>query len=484
MPEVVQIVIQARDNTGPGFAAAQTGLTGLSAAATRTELRAQSLTDRIRHQQDQLRLLGGQLDVAANTYGPVTAATERARIRFDALSASMQRNQATLQSLQTHGLSTGLVSSIGGVGNSVNRVNESVRSVNGTLEQMAMGVRGVNSLLGPFGVYLGAREVVQFGLDAGAAANRLEDTQTTVRQLSGTTQDYNRIVSAAISNQRLFGGSLESNLAGMQGMALVARNSKVDVAALNTVMQQLTFKSPEQGSAGAMIALNEVLTGKGAASTRSLQMRYELPAKMLREIERAPEPASKIAALNQALTDYGITADAINKRTETTSQAYRDLGIAFDNAKTKLGGYLSVAGAPAARRTADILAGVDGTYEGTQRAQRALGHIQPSGRSGFGGEGIEQPFRRRPNFGSFSHYDNVDTGSRWMDVPPVPIVPPPTTLAPPAVSGGFAGFGTQTIINHNYNIQGGLIAHEEVKAIAQQGQREYERRNGDLGYNH
>jgi hypothetical protein len=314
-----------------------------------------------------------------------------------------------------------------------------------------MGVGGVGVLgglqgaAGMLGIALGGRELAQFGADAIRASNSLQDTQLTLRGLAGTTERYSQAVSAARANQRLFGGSLQENLQGMQGLTTAARGANVGIDQLNKTTQLLTFKAPDQGAIGAMIALNEVLTGTGAESTRSLQMRYELPANALKAIQAAPDPTAKLEALNQVLADQGINAQVLNDRLTTTAQTYRDLGIAADNAKTFVGGWLAEGlQGPVTQltgllklATGDVRGGMGDVYRGGAMAQ---------------GYSPEQAAARVPAMFR-------DQGS--------------ATIAPPTAPGG-----AQSVTNVTVNVAGSVASERDLSEAVRRRLIQTGRQNG------
>jgi hypothetical protein len=490
MASVVQIVLQARNNTGPGFAAVQTGLAGLSATADRTALRTQSLTDRIRHQQDQLRLLGGQLDIAAAEYGPVTLATERARIRFDALSASMQRNQRTLEALQTHGLSTGLLNSIG-------NVDASVKGVNGTLERMALGVGAATNALGLLGVAFGAQQVLQFGLDAGRAANTLEKTEATIRALSGTQGRYNEVVALATHAQGIYGGTLQDQLENFRGLIPLSRTANVALGELDQTTRKLGILDPNSAAGGgAAIAIREFLTASGAEGARSLAERFELDRKALQGIiETAPDTTARMRALNDLLGQMGITTDTLTAATNTNANVYDRLGAAADRAKTKFGALLSAGFAPYAESLAGILNIATGNFK------EGLGQVYAGGNRALGYN--KEQTDERMQSGSMAWLGLAPETKPTADaaespqppaaasvriVMPTPQNAPVRVIAPAqqtATVSSRASGGTQgqasNVTHINVNVAGNTVSDQKLVDSIHAGLLEKQRRNGTTG---
>lgn len=328
MAGTIQTLITARDLTGAAFASARSGLaaitatsnqasgalTGLGAVSSATSVRVTNLAERIYHQERSLSLLEIQIQQTTAQYGIMAVQTQRQINQYDRLNSTINQNRLALDRLQT----------------------EQTQAHAGTT-RMTSGVAGLSMSLGQLGIAFSGQQIGQWVISAGQMANTLEKTEATLKALIPDSRAYAGVVAMAEANQRLFGGTLSDNLAGLQGLAILTKTAKVDMAALNDASQRLAIKSPEQGSMGAMIALTELLTGKGAESTRSLRMRYELTAEGLAKIEAAPDAAGRIRELNKELERLGITDEVVKARLDTTAQSYSDLGIAVEKMKTGFG---------------------------------------------------------------------------------------------------------------------------------------------------
>lgn len=529
MPSLIEIILQARDNTSAGFSSAQANLRGFTqsieqdqarfaslgagaqnavrqvatsssamagglrttqsalmavgATSAATQARIGELTNRIERQQQALSILDIRLGSAVTRYGVFSTQAQQAMLQINRTTDSLQAYQSRLQ--QTQAAETG---GIGRIATAAGGATPAVLGLGGALG-------GARAALGAFGLYLGAQQIVQFGRDALQSANSLEQTEVTVRGLAGTTQGYVAILDAARTNQRLFGGSLQQNLEGLQSMGLLARTTAVNIGALNQVSQQLAFKSPEQGATGAMIALTELLTGRGAQSTRSLQLRYEIPVNTLRAIAALPDPSAKLAALNRAMADQGITTDVINSKLDTTAQKYRDLGIAADYATARVGHYLAVAGAGPAGFAAAVLSGVNttppslGQYQtGPEQAAAALGMAPRRGTTGFGGPGVFIGPERQLNT-----YAGIVGAGATAERPPLIITPQPVSRVTPQPTmtaaaaqpvtlpaqprfGGFSP-GTTVINNTPITVEGSVIHQDDLADFVTRRQQEAARQN-------
>lgn len=214
---------------------------------------------------------------------------------------------------------------------------------------------------GVLGIGLGARELVQQGIAAGSAALGLRRTENVLRELTGTQARYNQVIDLARENQLLFGGSLQENIAQLTGFAVAARRSGVEVATLNDLSKRLAILSPEQGAAGASIAINEALSGNAS----SLVRRFEIPKELLKGIEDSSlSAAQKLKILDDALTKSGVSAAAVKAAADPASQSYNELAASFETARLKVGELLAEGFIPAADAATRLLNAATGTKGG------------------------------------------------------------------------------------------------------------------------
>jgi hypothetical protein len=239
------------------------------------------------------------------------------------------------------------------------------RRATGETKGFTQTVQGLQSAVGTLGVAFGAQQVVQFGIDAGRAALSLREQQNTLRALAGTTEQYNSILATARQQQVLFGGTLQENIAGMQGLVITSRSTGASLEALIGLSQRLAVLDPAQGAEGARIALSEVLSG----DPRSLARRYEIPLSALERIKDESIPvAERLQVLDQYLNKIGITGESVAGRIDPAAESFRKLGAAADTAKTTVGGFLADAFAPAAEIGTNLLGIFSGTRQGFEDA--------------------------------------------------------------------------------------------------------------------
>ena len=231
---------------------------------------------------------------------------------------------------------------------------------------------------GAGGAVFAVRATADFAIEQGKAALALDRTERAARALTGTQDRYSELVRLATQNQRLFGGSLQENIANLTGFAVAARRSGVEIATLDDLSKRLNILSPEQGAEGAAIAINEALSGNAS----SLVRRYEIPRELLKGIEDSSKGAAdKLKILDDALTKSGVTAAAVKGAIGDEVIAYNELGAAVERVKLGLGSLASDGFAPAARGGALIL---NVFTQGQQGAQAFYRQIEGLSNEGFG----------------------------------------------------------------------------------------------------
>ncbi len=197
---------------------------------------------------------------------------------------------------------------------------------------------GIAQLAGGLGLAVGAQELLAFGLSAGRASIELGRNQSVLRSLAGTTNDYQRILGIARQQQGLFGGSLASNIAGLQGLVVSARASGASLEQLINLSQRLSVLDPSQGLEGARIALSEALAGDPS----SLARRYEIPRSALAKIkDETLSVTERLNVLDGFLTKIGITSDTVSGSITEQAKAFNQLSAAWDTLKTTVGGGLT-----------------------------------------------------------------------------------------------------------------------------------------------
>ncbi len=181
-------------------------------------------------------------------------------------------------------------------------------------------------------------QAISAGVEAGKASLALERTLRLTRELTGTQAVYNRVIETARKQQELYGGSLQENIAGIQGLVVTARSTGAELTTLINLSQRLAVLDPAQGTEGARIALSEILAG----DPRSLSRRYEIPLAALEKIKDESIPvAERLLVLDKYLSKIGITSEVAANSVTNQAKAYNRLGIELGDLQTNTGSKLA-----------------------------------------------------------------------------------------------------------------------------------------------
>jgi hypothetical protein len=216
-------------------------------------------------------------------------------------------------------------------------------------------------------------------LQAGAAAAKqaldLREAQNALKAVSGSTVVYADSLATARRQQVLFGGSLQENIEGLQGLVITSRDTGANLQDLVDLSARLNIKSPEQGIAGARIGLQEAFS---EGNITSLARRFEIPRAALALFkDETVSTAEKVQALSTYLDSIGITSAAVAGKADQTALAYRGLNAELERTRLNAGGQL----ADAFARQATGLARLFGVINDNPQALAELNALR-EGRTG------------------------------------------------------------------------------------------------------
>jgi hypothetical protein len=261
----------------------------------------------------------------------------------------------------------GLAGIAGGGGSVPLPPNQQWNTFRGTLQGVQVAFQAV---VGAAAV----QQVIAFGRASAQAFLQFERANQTAKLLSGTTEQYNKLLALARQNQRLFGGSLAENIQGLSGFANMARKSGIELAQFNDLSQRLNLLSPEQGLEGAAIALREALAG----DTLSLRERFELDKRALAGLTDASlTAADRVRLLNDILLDQGVAAGAAAQTVTETQKAYNALGAELDSLQLSAGQGIAETFDDAARGLARLIGLVNQNPQAIAELRSLLGGGQP-----------------------------------------------------------------------------------------------------------
>ncbi len=208
-------------------------------------------------------------------------------------------------------------------GTALNQLKTSFLGILGPAALVTGAIRGVQSAIS------GAGEAVQ-------ASIALNQTKNALAAVAGDFKTYNIILNEAKQQQILFGGSLNENLEGLQGLATVAKATGADLGTLVDLQRRLTLlnSGPTGGAQGARIALANALSGQ----VTSLQRRFDIPVDQLKGLnDTSKTAAERLDIVNQFLDKVGITSASVETRVDQNAKAFNRLGQEMDTLKTNAG---------------------------------------------------------------------------------------------------------------------------------------------------
>lgn len=214
------------------------------------------------------------------------------------------------------------------------QLDQALTGVQGKLRQFGAAANSIAGAVGVGFAAAAAAAIVQFTSEAINAGNALERVQATLRAVTGSQAEYNRVLATAQANQQLFGGSLEENLTTMQQFAFLANRTGASIEELNRVAQLLAVVNPVEGFEGAGFALSELFAG----DITSIVERFNLPRDAVRALaDEGVSAEERLQGLTDLLAQQGITSEVLAASLDTTAQTYLQLGTNASNALSSVG---------------------------------------------------------------------------------------------------------------------------------------------------
>lgn len=251
------------------------------------------------------------------------------------------------------------------------------------MSTLSSAARGLQGVLGTLGIAATVASLVQLGKESVDAGLKLEQSKNSLRALAGSQRLYEEALAAARQQQSLFGGSLQENIDGIQGLITVSRTSGIELAKLIDLSQRLAVKDPSQGAAGARIALQEAFSG----DPTSLAKRYEIPKAALAALrDESTTTGEKLQLLDGYLTSIGITSEVAAGSVPKATIAINNLGAAAEGVQTRFGNFAANAAAPFLATITALLGGtadMQGAIEAFTTAQSDLFGLTGKTRDAF-----------------------------------------------------------------------------------------------------
>jgi hypothetical protein len=334
MPTVSQLVskvgIDTSDVTSGLQSFSQLMVQGVGTATQQAQLRIDALSDRITFQKRQLDILGTSLIETAKKHGDNSIQVQRAQLNYDRLASSIQQSEKQLPNLRRR----------------LEEVDEQTRRAGNAGEQFSQSFKqGMVGIVGPAAVATASIQLLERAIsgtiEAVGDALALREQQNSLRAVTGSIAGYTEALTTAKEQQLLFGGTIRENIDGVQGLAITAKETGASLADLIDLSQRLTLKSPEQGAAGARIALVEALS---EGNIRSLRQRFEIPAAALAKLkDQSLSVEERMQALSGYLDRVGLSSETVAGRVDEDAAAFRRLNQELEVSTLRLGDELATA---------------------------------------------------------------------------------------------------------------------------------------------
>ena len=164
---------------------------------------------------------------------------------------------------------------------------------------------------------MGMYQVMQQGAQFSVVQNQL-------KLLSDSTEQYNQSLEVARNNIALFGGSLMQTMQDMNRTIILSNQTGAGVKELNDALLLLATKDPQQGTEGAMIALNEALA---EGNVQSLRRRFEMTTNSLSMFtDDTLTSTEQIKRFQEELSKMGISMELLEGSVSLGTRAVNTFG--------------------------------------------------------------------------------------------------------------------------------------------------------------
>ena len=288
--------------------------------------------------QQIIRLEGARADALTRTAIAEAKTAERVRNYADALRILRQR----LNELQQGGPGArGSLSGTQEIQTMINRMQVQQENFgrdwwNGPIGQLRNFSGTILALTGGFYTL---RDAAVSTFQVMQQSAQFSTTLNQLKLLADTTEQYNESLAVARNNVALFGGSLLEAMQDMNRTLILSNQTGVSVEALNEALVLLATKDPQQGTQGAMIALNEALA---EGNITSLRRRFEMTSASLSMFTDATLTADEqIALFEKEIEKIGISMDMLEDSVSRGTKAVNTFGLTAEETMFNFGTFLN-----------------------------------------------------------------------------------------------------------------------------------------------
>lgn len=390
MASIIQVVLDARDRTGPAFASARQQVQSLSTAtgqasaalathtAVSTSAAARVAQDAQRSTTAQQQGIAVQQQATATAAGAARTAVQQAAAARQLAVAEQQATAAQLRAslvgasaadrvriltAQHNRLQAELSQTTQGT---VAYFNALTRATNASTQlsraQQAQGQtggaapvlsrsfagftgQGALQAVGAAGLVTSFDQLIsksaQYAAQGQQVQVTLDQTRASLGALLGSQERATDVFDRAINVSRRYGFTQAQTAEALQASSLLIRDSTSTIEETISVLTRLATLNPAEGVSGASFAIAELASGDIVSLNERFRIGRDVAREWRNEIQRGEDP---IAVLNRGLENMGIGAGAIQAQLTGAAgeqrkynQAVEDLGVAINDVVTSSG---------------------------------------------------------------------------------------------------------------------------------------------------
>lgn len=347
MPSIIEIILNATDNTAGGFASARANLQGLQAASqqmargtTGTPTAARQAVSATQAQRSATAIASAEIAAHArvqaamqtghnrieaqrlSSIGRVEAADRAANARVTAaeiaadarVEAERIRAENRIEMLQRRNAASG------GGGPALPRTFAGFTQA------------GLLQGAGALGIATGGAELVaqmsQLASAGQAAQVSLDGTRASLGALLQDQQRANDVFDRAVAVGREYGSTQQEVASALQASALLIRDTNQPIEKTMEVLMRLSSLNPAEGVEGASFAIAELASGDIVSLNERFRIGRDEARAWRDQIMAGADP---IEVMNRGLLDMGIGVDAISARMAGAAGEQRRYNMAIED---------------------------------------------------------------------------------------------------------------------------------------------------------
>lgn len=357
--ETLEYILKLRDQTS---ASAKNAAGAIDDVADQAQIAADKLDDLSKSYSfgaRQADIYKRQLDALKNSEKATSDQVEKAQLRYDKATASLQKieRQAvrTAEGINKVGTassnaSVAVTNKVSTIDNSFRNVDNSVRNLSNTTSTSFTTINsGLDGMLGHVGKlaggFLALQQTIDFAKGSWNIAAEIEANQGAINRLIGGVERGNAAWSEAANFARKYGFTQQEISGTLAAASPIIKKYNTDVEQTIGVLARLSTLNTKEGIEGATVAFKELASG----DITSMVERFNLGRKEVQAMNEAIKAgADPVAVLDAYLSELGVTQDALIERTQGLNGANNSLKQGFEDLKLSFVQFLEAVGAPEA----------------------------------------------------------------------------------------------------------------------------------------